>query len=268
MRMNGLTWPAAAATSVVLLAAGCGSTTEDAGTTTPATTAAATTKAASATEQLTAAAAKTSAAAYTYKAADPSVEGSIEGAIDPAAATATGKLSVGLDASTKISVETLLVAGGYYVKIGGLPIPGIDGSKWFKYDPAKVSADNALGLGDAKDPVQLSAMPASIAGAQSTDGKSFTGTLDLTKKAWGPFNDPELITGLGDKAKAVPFTATVDAEGHLAALKVSLPAYADTPASDTEVTFAGFGQPVTATAPAAADVMEAPAALYDVLNNK
>ncbi|WP_433042745.1 hypothetical protein [Dactylosporangium sp. CS-033363] len=270
MRMTRRAWLAAAC---VLLVAGCGSKTEDAGTTAPATTTAATTKAAGAAEQLSAAAAKTAAAAYTFKAGDPATQGSIEGAIDPASSTSTSKLSVGLDdtgadAGTNLTVESLLVAGGYFVKISGLPIPGVDGSKWFRADPAKISQDNALGLGNAKDPIGLADMPASIAGVQSSDGRSFTGTLDLTKKAWGPLDDSALTSGLGDAAKAVPFTATVDAAGHLAQLTVNVPAYADSEASTTTVTFADFGKPVTATAPAAGDVIDAPATLYDVLNNQ
>jgi len=250
----------------VLLVAGCGDAADDAGTKAPATAAA--TTAASPTGQLTAAAAKTSAGAYTFKAMDATVEGSIEGAIDPASSVATSKLSVAIDNTTKLTIESLYVGGSYYVKVSGLPIPGIDGKKWLKADPAKISAGNPLGLGNAKDPIGLADMPASIATAQSTDGKAFTGTLDLTKKAWGPLDDTDMIKGLGDSAKTVPFTATVDSAGHLAQLKVSVPAYGDTAASDTAVTFADFGKPVTATAPATADVIDAPASLYDMLNSK
>ncbi|WP_433200753.1 hypothetical protein ACQP00_29335 [Dactylosporangium sp. CS-047395] len=77
-----------------------------------------------------------------------------------------------------------------------------------------------------------------------------------------------MIKALGDAAKAVPFTAMVDEIGHLTQVSVSVPAYADNAASATTVTLAGFGQPVTATAPAAADVIEAPASLYDMLNSE
>jgi hypothetical protein len=257
----------AAVAATAVLVTGCGSKTEDTGTTAPPSTAAPS-RTASAADQLTAAAAKTGAAAYTFKAEDPTVQGSIEGATDPASATATSRLTVALDATTRFSVESLLVAGGYYVKISGLPIPGADGSKWFRTDPAKIAADNALGLGTAKDPIELAAMPRSIATAQTTDGRSFTGTLDLTRQAWGPLGDPDMIKALGEQAKAVPYTATVDESGHLTQLKVSLPAYADSAASDTNVTFAGFGAPVTATAPAARDVIDAPDTLYDILNQK
>ena len=74
-----------------------------------------------------------------------------------------------------------------------------------------------------------------------------------------------LLLGLGDKAKAVPATITLDDKGRLAALTIDLSAV--DPTATIKVTYSDFGAPVTIDPPAKSDVVEAPKNVYDMFNN-
>ncbi|GAA2631213.1 hypothetical protein GCM10010399_74140 [Dactylosporangium fulvum] len=221
------------------------------------------TKSLSAADQFSAAVTKTTASTHKFKVT--MAEGAYEGSNDPAAGVSTGKLTAEVEPGTKMSIDVQITPAAYYVKISGLPLPGFDGKKWLKIDPSKVKSMSNLGIGDPKDPVDLKDLPGVIATAETTDGKLIKGTLDFTKTTWGTIDD-EAVKALGDKAKAVPFEATVDDKGNLATLKVSVPAYGDTKAGDVTATFSDFGAPVTVTTPAASEVEDAPASTYDLLN--
>ncbi|WP_432981807.1 hypothetical protein [Dactylosporangium sp. CA-233914] len=218
--------------------------------------------------QLAAAAAKSSATTYHFRAEDPGAGGTIEGAADPKAAASTATMSVALDESNKLTFESITTGGAFFLKITGLPATGgVDLSKyWLKADPAKLTG--AVGLLDAKDPIDVQGIVAGVTNVKHADGTLYTGTIDLTKSSTGIFYDEELAKQLGDKAKAVPFGASVDAEGYLNSIRVSAPAYGTEPATDTTVTLTDFGRPVTATAPTGTQVIAMPEQMYTVLNEK
>lgn len=222
-------------------------------------------KSVSATEQLTAAAAKTNGTTYKFKAT--ATDTVFDGASDPAAGVSTGKITVDVQAGVKVTIETMLSKAVYYVKITGLPLPGFDGAKWLKVDPAKVTSKDAVGFTDAQDPTGLKDITKNATTVETTDGKSFKGTMDLSKNAWGPI-DATTVKDLGDKGKALPFEATVDDKGYLTAVKISLPAYGEEKASDVTVAYSDFGSPVTITTPAASEVTDAPASVYELLNSE
>ncbi|GAA0722346.1 hypothetical protein GCM10010199_29730 [Dactylosporangium roseum] len=224
------------------------------------------TKAPSATDQFSAAVKKTTASTYAFKVA-MMADGTYEGATDPAAGVGTGRIAVEVEPGVKMTVQSQTTKTAVYLKISGLPLPGFDGKKWLKIDPSKVTAKDMLGVGNPKDPVDLNDLSGAVATAETTDGKLIKGTFDFTKTTWGTIDD-EAVKALGDKAKAVPFEATVDDKGNLAALKVSVPAHGDTKAGDLTATFSNFGAPVTVTEPAASEVQDAPASVYSVLNGK
>jgi hypothetical protein len=216
--------------------------------------------------KLAAAAAKSSGTSFKFRSEDPAAAGIIEGAVDPAAAASTAKMSVDLDGANKLTFESIKTGGTFYVKITGLPAAGgTDLSKyWMKADPAKITGD--LGVLSAKDPIDVRKVVANAASVQNVDGTLYTGTLDLTQESLGVLYDADLAKELGDKAKAVPFAASVNADGYLTSVKVSVPAYGTEPASDTTVTLTDFGRPVTATAPTGAQVITMPDAMYTALN--
>ncbi|MET7398358.1 hypothetical protein ABZS66_33210 [Dactylosporangium sp. NPDC005572] len=225
-------------------------------------TAPAPSKAPTGTELLTAAINKTTGASYKFKGTISG--GTVDGATDPAAGVSAGKIAI-QEQGVTLSIESVLTPTAYYAKISGLPLPGFDGKTWLKLDPAKLTVKDALGFGDPKDPVELKSLPGNIATAETTDGKSIKGTMDFTKKTWGSIDD-NAVKALGDKAKTVPFEATVDDKGNLTSLKVSVPAYGDSKAEEIALTFSDFGSPVTATTPPASEVTDAPASVYQLLN--
>jgi hypothetical protein len=250
----------------VTLVGGCGSKSDDSGEVVAAPSVSA--APVDAKPKLAAAAAKTSGTSFKFRSEDPDAGGSIEGAVDPAAPASTAKMSVALDGTNQLTFESITAGGTFYVKITGLPSTGgTDLSKyWMKADPTKITGD--LGVLSAKDPVDVSKIVANAASVQSADGTLYTGTVDLTQESLGVMYDADLAKELGDKAKAVPFSASVDAQGYLNSIKVSVPAYGSEPAADTTITLSDFGRPVTATAPTGAQVITMPDAMYTALNSQ
>jgi hypothetical protein len=248
----------------VTLVGGCGSKSDDSGEVVAAPSVSA--APVDAKPKLAAAAAKSSGTSFKFRSEDPDAGGTIEGAVDPAAAASTAKMSVDLDGTNQLTFESITTGGTFYVKITGLPAAGgTDLSKyWMKADPAKITGD--LGVLSAKDPIDVAKIVANAAAVQSVDGTLYTGTLDLTQESRGGMFDAPPAQELGDKAKAVPFAASVNTDGYLTSVKVSVPAYGTEPASDTTITLTDFGRPVTATAPTGAQVITMPDAMYTALN--
>ncbi|GAA2381113.1 hypothetical protein [Dactylosporangium salmoneum] len=214
------------------------------------------------TGRLAAAATKTGGGTYTFKMTSAAL--TVDGAADPAGPTSTGKAVITVDKAT-IAFESLFTAGTYLVRITGLP--GVDGQKWLRVDRAKLQGADPLGAASVKDPTGLSGLPDVVSSATTTDGREFKGALDLTKGGYSIVG-PAAAKGLGDLARAVPFTATVDAQGYLTSVKVSVPAYAQAKADEVAVSYGGFGAPLQAPSPAASEVIDAPTAAYSLLNGK
>jgi hypothetical protein len=63
----------------------------------------------------------------------------------------------------------------------------------------------------------------------------------------------------------VPFTATLDDQGRITKVVLSLPKIESLPAADLTVNYAGYGSTVQITAPAAADTVPAPDLVYSFL---
>ena len=184
-----------------------------------------------------------------------------EGSSNPLAGIVIGKLTA------QITVEGQLSPSEYLLKFSGLPLPGFDGSKWFKVDPEKLTSPDAVALGDHTDPTGLQSLADAVGTVESTDGKQFKGTFDFTKATWGPVDD-DAVKALGDKAKAVPFEATADDQGHLTSLKITVPAFGSEKEQVYTSTYSDFGTQVQPASPSAADVIEAPDALYTLLNSR
>ncbi|GAA3289400.1 hypothetical protein Dvina_23210 [Dactylosporangium vinaceum] len=219
-------------------------------------------------KKLTAAAEKTAATSYQFRAQDPAGAGTIEGSADPKTSSSTATMSVDLDAANKLTFQSIATGGAFFLKITGLPTTGgTDLAKyWLKADPAKITG--SLSFLEAKDPIDVQGVVAHATNLKSDDGTLFTGTIDLsTAGSGGLLYDAAAAKELGDKAKAVPFSASVNPEGYVSGLKVSVPAYGTEPASEGSVTLMSFGTPVTVTAPTA-DVMPMPEQMYAVLNEQ
>jgi hypothetical protein len=112
------------------------------------------------------------------------------------------------------------------------------------------------------DPVNTAQLLKATTDVRATSDTSYSGSLDLSKAAG--------LAGLGQVTVAasdapvqnVPFTATLDAQGRLSTLTIDLPQ-----AEPLQVTYANYGQPVTVTPPAPAEVTEAPDSFYSSLGS-
>jgi hypothetical protein len=245
--------------TALALSAGCGTKTDSGGSggasPTPSPTL-------SAVDQLKASTKDLTSTSHKFSAKDSSKE--VTGASDPSASAAS--LSATFTAQgTKFTIDFLFYGTDRYVKISGLPIPGVDGKKWLRIDISKIKDPSKAGPTDVKDPVALKAFTDAIVTAEKTGDKSFKGTVDAAKATDEGIFDQDVITGLADKAKAVPFEATLDEKGRLSTIKVTVPAFGDKKEDTINVTVSDYGT-ATVTKPAAADVVDAPAAVYQILN--
>jgi hypothetical protein len=238
---------ALALTGCALLAAGCKA--DDAASPTGSQSGAATTtKTASATDELVAAGQKLSSTSYKFTMTTGGV--TMDGAVDPATKTMT--------MNSVMSMKVMMVDGQFYMKYpkgmpGGEALG--NGDKWLHLDPAKISTSK-LGVQDSSDPAGTAKYLASAASVQKVDSRHFKGTLDLTKAQ----ANAKAAEALGDSAKAVPFEATLDEQGRLSTMDVTMKVNGSDVSSHTK--FSDFGTKVTASKPSAAEVVEAPESFY------
>jgi hypothetical protein len=247
------------AAAALALVAGCGTTDgtgNDGGTPTPSPTL-------SAIEQLKASTKDINSTSHKFSAKDSAKD--ISGASDPTANAASFAASF-QEEGVKFTIEFLFHGTDRYVKISGMPIPGIDSKKWMRIDLTKIKDPADAGPADLKDPMALKAFTSAIVTAEKTGANSYKGTVDATKATDDGVFDSDVISGLGDKAKSVPFEATLDDKGRLSTLKVTIPAFGSTKEDTINATVSDYGS-ATVAKPAAADVVEAPATVYQILNS-
>lgn len=190
-------------------------------------------------------------------------EGTFTGSIDPA-----GKQQVKVDGvapgGVKYTIEGIALGADHYFKTS-IPTTGINAKKWYKLDRSKIKKDAIIGLIEAKDPTVSQGLVARVVTATQSAPTTITGTYDLTGGGDLGIDDAAVLQALGEKAKAAPFTATLDGQ-HLVSLKITVPAYGTVAEQALTVDYTAHGQPVAVAAPKAADVLAAPAAVYGLLN--
>ena len=108
---------------------------------------------------------------------------------------------------------------------------------------------------------------ASVVTAKETGPGQYGGTLDLTKAADAEVAEAKEITAMGEAAKAVPFTATVDTSARLNTIRIQAPAAGKAPAYEHTITYSGYGDAPKVAAPPAAESQTAPAEAYELLNS-
>jgi hypothetical protein len=164
--------------------------------------------------------------------------------------------------SATAEVETVLIDADMWLKLKG--VPGVP-DKWLHLDTARLPEDSALGIRPGKlDPVNAEKLVDAITSVDSRGSGQFIGKLDLTKVSDSAVVDRATVETLGERATAVPFEATVDAQGRLTNLKLDLGTVDGLPLR-VNATYRDFGTRVAPTRPAASDVIEAPAAVYQLL---
>lgn len=190
------------------------------------------------------------------------------GSFDPAAKTAQLELK-GVEQGVNVDIQALQAGGQLYAKFDAGAAAdaqlSIDPTKWMLVDQSKLTGPNAKPFDlSSPDTLDIAGMLAGVDSVQATDATHLAGTVDLTK-ATG-INVPAAgdLNTAGAAAKTTPFTMVLDAQGRIVDLKVNADGFDKS--LTFEIGFADFGAARPVTAPAAGDVVPAPAGLYTLLN--
>lgn len=215
-------------------------------------------------DQLLAAAKALDSTSYNFTLKQTTMSGN--GRVDPA--NKAGEIEVGGKVQGQsIALSYTVVGGEVYVKADfGAALNqhfGINKTKWMLIDQSKIKDKSSLPV-DASGDVSLGTEDAlkGISDVKQTDSTHLSGTIDVTAADSMLSPDQDVVTKVGDKAKAVPFTATLDDQGRLVELKVD--GASIDPALTVDVTFSDFGAIKPITKPVGA--IPAPAAAYTFLN--
>lgn len=183
------------------------------------------------------------------------------GAVDPAKKLDKASLTT-TAAGKSFSEQVLIIGGDLYLKLD-LPLPGLNKDKWIHLGDSSSGILKSLGMSNPSDPAGLARFNGALVDVKQTAPGQFSGTYDATKSTGGALAST-VLSGLGDQAKHLAFTATV-ANGYLTSLTSTVPAFttsaagtaASVPASTTVVSFSDFGKAVSADKPAASMIQEA-----------
>ncbi|GAA2676867.1 hypothetical protein [Actinoplanes palleronii] len=218
--------------------------------------------------QVRAAAAKTASAPARVTMSVPNVD--VAGGTDPAGRALTLTVTTDMDGE-KVKEEVRVLGDQAYLMLGKSAWPGLD-KKFIAFSTAEFATASMVHLGDPFDPTGAKGLTAAATSAQRTADGAYTGTIDLsaapgaTSRGLVPAT-AEQLERAGDVLTAIPFEASVDGEGRLTALTLKLPAYGTVPAYDSMSRYSAFGEPVTVTAPAAAELAQVPDALRKLLTH-
>ncbi|MDG4823268.1 hypothetical protein O7635_15535 [Asanoa sp. WMMD1127] len=140
------------------------------------------------------------------------------------------------------------------------PVAG-DG-KWLKLDPAKTAESELLAyIGDADTPGAAEIL-ATATDVVETRG-DLTGMVDLAKPQGVPALDENTLAAIANSVHRVPFVATVDDQGRLTKLVLDLVAPSAGRLYPIELNYSDYGQVTPEAAPAAGEIVPAPASFYD-----
>jgi len=195
---------------------------------------------------------------YTFAVKAPDTN--FDGAIDTAGKNLSLKVTSESDGS-KVTFDILAVAAKRYLKITGMEALGVP-AKWLRLDFDKLGKKTAREMFSTDDPANLVSFADAIVTAERTGEGAYKGTVDLTKATNSILSDDAVVKLLGDKAKAAPFTATVDAQGRLTHATVTADAK-----TTIDATFSKIGTKPTIAAPPANQVVDAPASVYDLFKD-
>lgn len=139
---------------------------------------------------------------------------------------------------------------------------------WMVLDAAKLKEPDFPARFDGEvDMGNAAVIVSSIVDVRQTAPGRFAGRIDLTREPEAEFAEAKVITALGEQAKAVPFTAAVDAQGRLTSAVITIPAVGKAKATRYAVTYGGYGSARVPAAPATGAQRKAPSFAYELLNS-
>ena len=190
-----------------------------------------------------------------------------QGANDPANKKATLALT-GQQKSNSVTINVSAIGTDLWMKLdfgtnnNNLKIST---DKWFHVDATRLGANPNLPV-DPNGAANTANLLSGAVDVQRSDQQHFSGTIDLTKATGTTWLGQSGMSSMGTKAQAVPFTATVDDQGRLSALKIDL-STVDAALSPVQTTYSDYGTTVTVTRPDPAQTTEAPDSVYQLFNS-
>ncbi|MFF0150408.1 hypothetical protein [Micromonospora sp. NPDC005203] len=199
-----------------------------------------------------------------------------EGQVHQPSQSATMKVAIGgpsSDLAMKLDVIHYKPDSWVKLELSGptansLPtIKQLNLGKYQHLDQSRIKDNRSLGFDFEKvDPAGSAVLTQGITEVRGTGTGAYAGTIDVTKAAEAGSLNAATIAALGTQAKTVPFTAKVDPQGRLSELVLQLPAAGQTAAQEVKMTYSDYGAATAAQKPPAAEVVEAPAELYNLFN--
>jgi hypothetical protein len=141
---------------------------------------------------------------------------------------------------------------------------GVQPTKWMHVDKSKLKSVPPVVFGANGDPLGVAGFDSALVTVERVDATHFSGTLDASKLANIEEPDADALKKAGDKAKSLPFTATIDGQGRLAEFKIDKNTAAPALAIDVAVIDIG-GAASTATKPTT-NIIQMPNSVYTMLN--
>ncbi|MFV2021230.1 hypothetical protein [Micromonospora sp. LOL_023] len=164
----------------------------------------------------------------------------VVGDLDPASETFNVEITMGADGET-VKIVLRQLGTDVYMQLGGSDMAEL-ADVWMKGDSSKLPENAAFSLMPTGDPAE---MMGSTAEAQWSSDTEITGTIDMTKS---PDADAEMLAEMGEAAKAVPFTATLDAQGRLVEMVIDVESVSSE-AGVITIGYSNLGEPVTVEVP-------------------
>ncbi|GAA1839763.1 hypothetical protein [Asanoa iriomotensis] len=242
--------------AVLLALAGCGQVTEAGG-----APAAATTAPADPTEQVNAAARKLEGSSFKFSIESAGVKA--EGVRHKPSESTQLKMT-GEAEGQEFTIELIQIDADMWMKMDLGLDPGDDETlqgladafgKWNHI--SKEEAESSVGgLAKAGADAMGTEMVKGASNLKETAPGTFTGTIDMTSNSDLDLTDDETLKALGDKAKAVPITITIDGEQRLSSLVMEIPAAGAAKAQTATIKFFDFENVEQPKAPPADQVNE------------
>jgi hypothetical protein len=216
-------------------------------------------------DTLTAAIKQLGQTSYTFTAKQANVSG--QGKADPAGKAAQVSIA-GSSSGVNIKMSIVTVGSDTWTQMDfGSALnrqTGIDPKKWMHIDTTKVTKADALPVNPASpDLLDFSTLTDAMATVQRTDATHYTGTIDLTTVKGAAEPDADILTKVGDKAKSIPFTATLDSTGQLTEFKTD--GSGIDPGLSVDMTFSDYATTQNISKPTGT-IVAAPSTVYDILN--
>lgn len=145
---------------------------------------------------------------------------------------------------------------------GELTQLGLDGQKWLMFDPAKAPDFTGISFADTDLADVAEPLGKGLVSAEQTGPGQYKGVANLYDHTPGEYVLNQQGAAPDDKLKAVPFTATLDAQGRLTSVVYDI---GGTPLT---ISISEYGAAAAPVKPAGTDVVEATEKTYAQLNSQ